>query len=259
MNFLNAVLQPASPITSLVLLNPLNEREFADDKLTIIDVKAKDASGCTYQVEVQLLVTPALAARMLQNWATLYASQLKRGDDFDALCPVVSVWIVDGKLLPGNLPHSRFEVVDTRQNTKLNDHLAIHVLELAKWKRSLAPEDDWIEFLVGAHDWVELPPALSGKTELEDAMTILNDISDGTADYELYQRRLARQRLDLTIQNRIEKAARQLEVAEKTIIEEQRLRAEAERASVEEHRLRTDAEAEVARLRALLATRETRT
>ena len=81
---------------------------------------------------------------------------------------------------------------------------------------------------MGAHDWVGLPPALSGKTELEDAMTILNDISEGTADYALYQRRLARQRLDLTIQNRIEKAERQLEVAEKTIIEEQRLRAEAE-------------------------------
>ena len=81
-HFLTAVIQPSSPIESLELLNPLNERDFADDKLTVVDVKAWDASGRIFQIEVQLLVKTALAARMLQNWATLYNAQLNKGDAF---------------------------------------------------------------------------------------------------------------------------------------------------------------------------------
>jgi hypothetical protein len=33
---------------------PYNEKEFLDDKLTVVDVKARDATGQLYQVEVQL-------------------------------------------------------------------------------------------------------------------------------------------------------------------------------------------------------------
>ena len=268
-HFLNAVLQPASPIVTLVLLNPLNERDFADDKLTIIDVKATDANGRVFQVEAQLLVTPELPARMLQNWATLYTSQLKRGDDFDALCPVLSIWVVDGAFLPGSLPHSRFELLDPQQGIALIDHLSIHVLELQKWKRSLAPEDDWIEFLKDARGWTELPAPLSGKRELIDAMAILNEIAEVSEDYELYQRRLDAYRIDLTNKNRFAKVTRRLEEAEDKIAEEQRLRAEEQRLRAEEQQLRAEeqqlrveeqrkralAEAEVEHLRALLAER----
>ena len=42
LDFLNAVLAPQFPISDVEILNPYNEREFYSDKLTIVDVKARD-------------------------------------------------------------------------------------------------------------------------------------------------------------------------------------------------------------------------
>ncbi len=66
-HFLNAILAGdlAAPITEVEILNPYNEREFLDDKLSIVDVKARDERGRLYQVEIQLLGHPDLPARIL--------------------------------------------------------------------------------------------------------------------------------------------------------------------------------------------------
>ena len=66
-HFLNAILGSdlAAPITWVEILNPYNEREFLDDKLSIVDVKARDARECLYQIEIQLLNHRDLPARML--------------------------------------------------------------------------------------------------------------------------------------------------------------------------------------------------
>ena len=52
-HFLIAVLGAAlpGPIRQISILNPNNEREFLDDKLSIVDVKARDDAGQIYQVE----------------------------------------------------------------------------------------------------------------------------------------------------------------------------------------------------------------
>ncbi len=42
-HFLNALLQPLRPITSVEILNPILERDRSDAKLAILDVLARDA------------------------------------------------------------------------------------------------------------------------------------------------------------------------------------------------------------------------
>jgi len=78
-HFLNAALGDAlpAPVVEAEILNPYNEREFLDDKLSIVDVKARDAQGRVFQVEIQLLVLPDLPARILYGWANLYRSQMQ--------------------------------------------------------------------------------------------------------------------------------------------------------------------------------------
>ena len=97
-HFLNAVLEPDSLIKEIVLNNPYNEREFVADKLTVVDVKALDENKCHYQIEIQLALHPALSARMLYTWSSLYHSQIKKGDDFGKLKPVISIWILNESL-----------------------------------------------------------------------------------------------------------------------------------------------------------------
>ncbi len=54
-HFLNAVLQSCThtSVASVEILNPYNEKEFLNDKLSIVDIKARDQSGRLYQIEIQ--------------------------------------------------------------------------------------------------------------------------------------------------------------------------------------------------------------
>jgi predicted transposase/invertase (TIGR01784 family) len=53
-HFLNAILKEdlKAPIADVDILNPFNEKEFPLDKLSVVDVKAKDQAGQWFQVEV---------------------------------------------------------------------------------------------------------------------------------------------------------------------------------------------------------------
>jgi len=69
-HFLNAVLVEdlSAPITEAEILNPYNDKEFLDDKLSVVDVKAKDSDGRLYQIEIQLLTYRHLPERMVYTW-----------------------------------------------------------------------------------------------------------------------------------------------------------------------------------------------
>ena len=95
-HFLHAILEAAlgAPITSVEILNSYNEREFLDDKLSIVDVKARDQRKRLHQIEIQLLTYADLLARILYTWTDLYRSQLKRGEDYSKLQPTYSIWLL---------------------------------------------------------------------------------------------------------------------------------------------------------------------
>ena len=54
-HFINTILTSdlSAPITEAEILNPYNDKEFLDDKLSEVDVKAKDCEGRLYQIEIQ--------------------------------------------------------------------------------------------------------------------------------------------------------------------------------------------------------------
>ena len=69
MHFLNAILGAdlPHPITAVEILNPYNEKEFLDDKLSIVDVKARDEEARQFQVGIHLLDHPDLPGRILSG------------------------------------------------------------------------------------------------------------------------------------------------------------------------------------------------
>ena len=134
-HFLNAALggDLPAPIVAVEILNPYNEREFLDDKLSIVDVKARDTQGRVFQVEIQLLVLPDLPARILYGWANLYRSQIKSGQDYGELRPAYSIWLLGETLrrgLPEYVHHLRMR---DEQGRGLIDHGGIWLLELGKF------------------------------------------------------------------------------------------------------------------------------
>jgi len=75
-HLLNAVLPPASPIVEVLILNPFNEKEFADDKLSVLDIKARDARRAWFNVEMQGKAVGWLRQRIAYYNASLFVDQL---------------------------------------------------------------------------------------------------------------------------------------------------------------------------------------
>src|SRR5713226_4091121 len=74
---LDAVLQPPPEhrLVELDLLNPFNDKEALDDKLSILDIKARDQSGRQYNIEMQLLAYPQYGKRILDYTSKLHQQQ----------------------------------------------------------------------------------------------------------------------------------------------------------------------------------------
>ncbi|MCB9764058.1 MAG: Rpn family recombination-promoting nuclease/putative transposase [Alphaproteobacteria bacterium] len=254
-HFLNAVLRPEVPIASVTLLNPFNEREYAADKLSVVDVKATDQVGRIFQVEVQIAKFAALIQRIVYTWADVYQQQLGHGEDYSALQPVASIWLLDDVLLD-DAPafHHRFRLVDVAHGVRLSDHLDIHLLELPKWREdddALDDEDRWVYFFKEAGQWTELPPRMN-TPEMRQAMGTLNRIAALGEDYWAYVSRREALREQRTRQREWEETHAALEVAqgklEETQAELERVKIEAQQAEAELQRVeaeRQQAEAEL--------------
>jgi predicted transposase/invertase (TIGR01784 family) len=67
-------------VTDLEILNPFNERDTIDDKLSVVDVRARQKSGEVFNVEMQLHPFNALPQRLLYYWSGSYAAQLDNGN-----------------------------------------------------------------------------------------------------------------------------------------------------------------------------------
>lgn len=259
-SFLNSILKPAQPIIDIQLLNPYNEREFKKDKLTIVDIKAKGTDGSIYQIEMQLSIFAALSARMVYNISDLYRGQLKEGQDFSKLRPVISIWILTNTLFPDS-PwfHHRFQFQDARIDPQTHalekvilPHQIIHTLELSKWTHPQHPLDDesaWLYFLKEAKNWHELPPDLNLPI-MQKVMKTMEQFSEKQRAYHKYQDRanyLRQQRsIELEKNQAQELAAQAQKLAQQTqeLLMKERLEKEQERTQKEQERTQKEQERE---------------
>ncbi len=204
-HFLNAILQRrgAARIVDVVIANPYNAREFQQGKLSIVDVKAFDRQGRTYQIEIQRAIHAGLAERMLFMWSAIYHASLRKGENFVQLRPVLAIWLLREPLFPHVAAyHLPFEAYNLRHRLRLTEHLAIHLLQLSQWrltKRRPDARDRWLYFFKeGKQIDPAHPPALLQTKEMKQAMNVLVDFSEHEKNYLLYEQRLEAERVELT-------------------------------------------------------------
>ena len=252
-NFLNNILQPKSPITDVTYLSPFNERTSEDDKLSIVDIKVQDANGNFYQVEVQVITPAFLLERMLHNWATIYRDQIGQGDAFSLLKPVISIWLLTGKLNKQNdIAIHHYGLWDPENLDQMIDHLSIYIIELGKWRPSpqLQASEFWLYFFKEAKGWKALPSQLTVDSAMREAMNDLENFSDQSEAYAFYRLREEKRRILLTEQQEREKlerseaeatkalakatAAQEQAELEKRLIESEKQQIESEKKQLEE-------------------------
>jgi len=99
---LNSILQPApgKEIRELEILNPFNPKESFDDKLSILDIKARDQKGRQYNIEMQMLPSPYYDKRIVYYACKLHQQQFHAGKDYWVLRPTISISILNHVFFP---------------------------------------------------------------------------------------------------------------------------------------------------------------
>ena len=278
-HFINATLasELVSPITGVEILNPYNEKEHLDDKLSIVDVKAKDEHGRIYQIEIQLLFFSNLPARMLYTWADVYSQQLQSGDKYHELNPTYSIWLLGENAIKHDDQYIHRYKFRDEAGVPLIEHGGIWLFELEKFNAQVIDNEQtrWLRFFKEGKQLNDLNlPDWMNTQEMKQAMNTLCQFSEKERNYFAYQARqdflrqqgtilfekdeavaerdaaLAREQAALEREQaaQAEKAAAQ---AEKAAAQAEKAVAQAEKAAVQAEK--EAAIAEVERLKALLA------
>jgi predicted transposase/invertase (TIGR01784 family) len=271
-HFLNAILydELPAPISHVDILNPYNDKEFLNDKLSIVDVKARDDVGRLYQIEIQLVVNAYLADRIAYNWADIYSQQLQSGKNYLTLKPTYAIWLLAENLIEADDRYvHNFKLRDTSGNS-LNDHGGIWLLELNKFHAQNVDTEDkrWLKFFnEGGQLNNEMLPDWMITTEMRQAMNTLTVFSEKEHQYDRYQARQEYIRVQSTIQEELERAMREKVAAIKSADEakqqadnaKQRAETESQRAEIELQRAEIESQRadaallEIEQLKAMLA------
>jgi predicted transposase/invertase (TIGR01784 family) len=197
-SLVNAVLEQAGEklVVELELLNPYNAKKSSKDKLSIVDIKAKNEAGEWFLIEVQVEMYGYFLKRMLYYWARHYHSQLKESEEYDELKKVTVICFAVEKL-PIQTPgyYNFFRVMEAHSHLLLADDLAIHTIELPKFMLS-APQignalERWTYFLKHGEslDDEKLPKTLE-TPEMTEAVKQLKKFSLDDHQREEYEVRL---------------------------------------------------------------------
>ncbi|MHB0802230.1 Rpn family recombination-promoting nuclease/putative transposase [Bacillus thuringiensis] len=153
MRFLNEVLQKSlvSPITSVSLEDPHLHKEYKEDKLSIMDVRATLGTGELVNIEIQLANKHDIQKRSLYYWSKLYASQMQEGMPYSELQKSITINVLDFILYP-NQEHFQTTGIlwDVEKELRISEDIEIHYIEMpkiiAQWRE--AHVNPWHDSLV---------------------------------------------------------------------------------------------------------------
>jgi len=250
-HFINATLasELVAPITRVEILNPYNEKEHLDDKLSIVDVKAKDEHGRIYQIEIQLLFFSNLPARMLYTWADVYSQQLQSGDKYHELNPTYSIWLLGENAIKHDDQYIHRYKFRDEAGIPLIEHGGIWLFELEKFNAQVIDNEQtrWLRFFKEGRQLNDLNlPDWMNTQEMKQAMNTLCQFSEKERNYFAYQARqdFLRQQGTILFEKDEAVAERDAALAREQAALEREQAAQAEKEA---------AIAEVERLKALLA------
>ena len=137
LSFINAVMIDSNFATfvSVEIINPFNLSEKANNKESIVDLKAITEDGTIVIIEIQTYSTKNFFERTLYYWSKNYSSTLKKGDDYPELKPVISINLIDDILFDktDNRMHTCYLLKEKNSNKILTDHIQLHYVEIPKF------------------------------------------------------------------------------------------------------------------------------
>jgi len=183
-------------VANMELLNPFNPKEALDDKLSILDIKARDQSGFQFNLEMQMLAFRYYEKRILYYWSKFHQQQLHEGQDYLELKPTISISFLDHVLFP-KAPgyHLHFRLLDESHTVHFTDDIDLHIFELPKFTKTAeeleSDLDIWLYFLrhAGMMDMDQLPMAMQQQPLVMQALEELKMLAQTDQERERYEAR----------------------------------------------------------------------
>ncbi len=247
MSLINAILPLHQQIAKLTLKNPYNVSDYAEGKLSILDIKAEDENGVLYDIEMQIKGTGFYGKRILYYWAKMFGSQLDNLTDeereerekrskkhYSDLNKCIVISLMDFEFFEDDRYHRCFMLKDreTNENHRDLDYLDLYFVELDKFDKKMkfvqTALERWIAFLNNAYQYRRdnLPEELAKVQEIRKASAKLDMMYFDKQERQYYE---GQQKFWLDEQSRLqvlEERIEQLEVLESRV---EQLQAEAEK------------------------------
>lgn len=229
-SFLNAILdfEGDQKIVVATIINPYQLPKLRGGKVTIVDVKVIDQVGRTYIVEMQVADLEGFGKRVLYYFSKSYSDQIKRGDFYRDLKPVIFIGILD--FVYTRNPHfiSRNQVQDVETGERTIQDVEFTFIELPKF--NIKEEDlqnmtdKWVYFLKNAEN-LDIIPENTNDEGLKSAYQEANKQTWTTDELEAYDYVYMREederaKWDNIIKKEVEKAAieSKINIAKKMIL-----------------------------------------
>ncbi len=212
-------------LETIELLSNENTKESEQEKTTVLDVVAKLKDGKRINIEIQIINTKDLAQRFLFYWANLYKRQLEKGKSYGTLKKCISINIVDFEIVPLEMMHTIYQVLETRTYYRLTDMLEMHIIELPKLKDySKEEREEFIQLMqfINSNTKEEMKMLAKNKKELEDILEVMERITDDDKLWYEYESREKIIRDEISKREYFEKLEKKVLEKQKQIEESQK-------------------------------------
>ena len=178
--------------------NTILERDLVDDKMGILDIKAKINEKIMCDIEMQVAGQEDIEKRLVYYWGKLYTKGIKKSEDYSELkkCIAIMFSVTDLKNLKF-MPKGHTEWGLREKDfgkILLTDVCEIHIIEMKKMMRLMENKDfqeekllNWVKFL--------LDPNKLGGLEMKDKAIKKAKEEFDEIQKDEYERRMAELRM----------------------------------------------------------------
>lgn len=222
-SLINSIVSEQDQVATVTLLNPYNPKSFKNDKLSILDIKAKGVDGKRFNIEIQISDEADYDKRALYYWAKLYTEQLKVSENYSSLNKAIGIHILNFISIPEvNNYHNVFHIVEKDSGAIYFKDLELHTIELNKFSKNFNEElsdivnkvknslDMWLAFLT-RHDLLiadNLPKELNDAS-LQKALNVLEIMNFTKEEREAYEGHLKWLRMEFSALKKYEQKYRE--------------------------------------------------
>ncbi len=133
-SLINSIVGEEDQVSAVTLLNPYNPKNFKNDKLSILDIKATNQEGKRFNIEIQISDEADYDKRALYYWAKLYTERLQVAEDYSKLSKAIGIHILNFTSIPEvQKYHNVFTVTEQETGVPYFTDLELHTIELKKF------------------------------------------------------------------------------------------------------------------------------